>query len=88
MAYAFFVLINNTGAGGHRRRLVKNIGGAKLSPIFNGVRGYNPWKRFLKLLILIGEFSGILLAKLISQILHFELAHSFMQVIAVIFNIS
>jgi hypothetical protein len=46
MAYAFFVLINNTGAGGHRRRLVKNIGGAKLSPIFNGVRDITPGKIF------------------------------------------
>jgi hypothetical protein len=46
MAYAFFVLINNTGAGGHRRRLVKNIGGAKLSPFLTGSGDITPGKIF------------------------------------------
>jgi hypothetical protein len=46
MAYAFFVLINNTGAGGHRRRPVKNIGGAKLSQFLTGSGDITPGKIF------------------------------------------
>jgi hypothetical protein len=55
MAYAFFVLINNTGAGGHRRRLVTNIGGAKLSPLLTG-SGDITSERFLKLQVNFREF--------------------------------
>jgi hypothetical protein len=46
MAYAFFVLINNTGAGGHRRRLVKNIGVPNSPPFLTGFGDITPGKIF------------------------------------------